>query len=555
MSVAKQNSASAMIAEYKFPGGIKLQGHKAISTQGLIKKQARIPKVLTIPLRQHIGQEVVALVEIGDTVKKGQLLARAKSTFSAAVHASTSGTISAIEDRPVPHPSGMQDLCIEITSDGNDTSIESRGYSNDWPSASPQELLEKLNDSGIVGLGGATFPTAVKVQSGFEQKVSTLIINGAECEPWISCDQALMQEQSLQILEGIAIVMHITNTSNCLIGIEDNKADAITAMTAACESFDQDIKVVTSPTLYPTGGERQLIKVLTNKSVPKSGLPIDIGMLVLNVATAWALANFIKNGEPLTSRVVTVTGDGIVSPCNISARIGTPMNTLIEQAGGYTATVKQLSMGGPMMGFALDHDEYPIVKASNCLLAQTPQTISIKPSAMPCIRCGACSESCPMELLPQQLYWYSRAKNLDGLERFSIQSCITCGACDYVCPSHIPLSHYFRFAKSEIKNAASEQKKADNARLRHEARQDRLERIKKEKAEKLAAKKAALAEKKKNAEANDSKDSKQSAIADALARSKKRKAQLKKDSSNDTAEVPDTPPERSASQDKDTEEN
>lgn len=515
---------------FQFPGGIKLEGHKAISTNGKIKQQLSIPKVLTIPLRQHIGQEVTALVKVGDTVKKGQMLARAKSHFSAVVHASTSGTVSAIEDRPVPHPSGISDLCIEISSDGKDNCIEYEHYGHDWPNISPAVLLEKLNDSGIVGLGGATFPTAVKIQSGFERTVSTLIINGAECEPWISCDQALMQEHPQQILEGIAIAMHMTAASVCLIGIEDNKPDAIAAMKAASLAFEQDIKVVTIPTIYPTGGERQLIKVLTDKVVPESGFPIDIDMLVLNVATASAIRHFIYNGEPLTSRVVTVTGDGVHTPCNILARIGTPMSALVEQAGGYTANVKQLSMGGPMMGFALDHDEYPIVKASNCLLAQTLETISIKPSAMACIRCGACSESCPMELLPQQLYWYSRAKNLDGLERFSIQNCITCGVCDYVCPSHIPLSHYFRFAKSEIKNANLEQKKADNARLRHEVRQERLERIKREKAEKLAIKKAALAAKKKNAESDDGKNNKSAAIADALERAKKRKAQLKLES-------------------------
>lgn len=542
MSTANRDTAISAIAEYTFPGGVRLHGHKAISTSGNILEQTSIPERLTIPLRQHIGHDVTAIVKMGDKVKKGQIIARAKTRFSATVHAPTSGIISAIEDRPVPHPSGMNDLCIEISSDNEDRCIEHDGYGESWSKTSPVELLEKLNDSGIVGLGGATFPTAIKMQGGLDQNISTLIINGAECEPWISCDQALMQEEPARILEGVAIAMHMAAANSCLIGIEDNKPDAISAMTAAAFAFEQDIKVVTIPTIYPTGGERQLIKVLTNKAVPESGFPVDIGIVVLNIATAWALQDFIKYGEPLTSRVVTITGDGVQNPCNIRARIGTPMSTLIEQAGGYAPNVQQLSMGGPMMGFTLENDNYPIVKASNCLLAQTPKTVSIKPTAMPCIRCGACSESCPMELLPQQLYWYSRAKNIDGLERFSIQNCITCAVCDYVCPSHIPLSHYFRFAKSEIKNATLEQKKADTARLRHEARQDRLERIKREKAVKLAAKKAALAAKKKNSAA-DGKDTKQAAIADALERAKKRKAHIKQQNNqghvNQTTSIPD----------------
>ncbi len=528
MDSAKPVSTKALLAQYTFPGGIRLRGHKTVSTQGRIIDQASIPKWLTIPLRQHIGQEAMPTVKVGDEVKKGQVLARGKSNFSASIHAPTSGTVSAIEDRPAPHPSGLDDLCIEICSDGNDSAIELKSYGNDWSAVDPSELLRQLNHSGIVGLGGATFPTVVKMQSAFERKESTLIINGAECEPWISCDQALMQEEPGQIAEGIAIAMHISAASSCLIGIEDNKPDAIAAITKAVATLELNIKVITIPTIYPTGGERQLIKVLTNKTVPESGFPVDIGMLVLNIATVRALRDFVKDGEPLISRVVTVTGDGVRSPCNVRARIGTPMSALIEQAGGYAPKVRQLSMGGPMMGFTLDHDAYPVVKACNCLLAQTPETVSTKSAEMPCIRCGACAESCPMELLPQQLFWYSRAKNLDGLKRFSIQNCITCGVCDYVCPSHIPLSHYFRFAKSEIKSAAIELKKADNARIRHEARQDRLERIKREKAEKLAAKKAALAAKKKTQE-SDGKDNKQAAIAEALERSKKRKAQIKQD--------------------------
>lgn len=519
----KASHFDKLAGEYTFNGGIRLREFNKISCDSAIVSMP-LSNRYVVPLQQHIGATLQPAVTLGETVLKGQLLAASEAKLASTIHAPTSGTITAIDERAVPHPSGLKDLCIELTSDGEDRWIELKPVGGQYRDQSPQILMALLEESGIVGLGGAVYPTSAKMQTveNSADKIGTLIINAAECEPWISCDQALMQEKSDDILRGIDVALHISGANSCLVGIEDNKPEAINAMEMAAKNSSLPVSVITIPTIYPTGGERQLIKVLTNREVPADGYPADNGMLVLNVATAWSLQNFIIHGKPLISRIVTVTGSGIKAPCNVEARIGTTMSNLIEQSGGYTENVRQLTMGGPMMGFALPSDELPVVKATNCLLAETDATLTRKPDAMACIRCGACAEACPADLLPQQLYWYSRAKNLEALKTYSLKNCIECGCCDYVCPSHIPLVHYFRFSKTETRNAEAEQKKANIARIRHEARDTRLERIKKEKAEKLAAKKAALEAKKKNQP-----DDKKAAIADALERAKKRKEELK----------------------------
>ncbi|MDO6460425.1 electron transport complex subunit RsxC [Granulosicoccaceae sp. 1_MG-2023] len=508
---------------FRFNGGIHLDDHKAEST-GQPSAELSLSGQYTLPLRQHIGAPAQALVSVGDNVLKGQLIARPGAAPSAALHAPTSGRIVAIDARPVPHPSGLSDQCIVLEADGEDRATDYSPVGEDWPSRSREELLAALQDSGIVGLGGAVFPTATKLGSAREWEVTTLIINGAECEPWITCDQTLMQENAAEIVRGIGIALHLSGATECLVGIEDNKPAAISAMSKAAKASSYPITVVSVPTLYPTGGERQLIKVLTDKEVPAGKLPSNIGMLVMNVGTVYALERFISTGEPLITRMVTVTGDGVRAPQNFRARIGTPLADLIQAAGGYTASANRLTLGGPMMGYALPDDTLPLVKAGNCLLVTSPAVLPEKPAALPCIRCGACAQACPAGLLPQQLYWYSRARNHEALEKFAINSCIECGCCDYVCPSHIPLVHYFRFSKTDIRSAAEESRKADIARQRHDARQARLDRIAAEKAAKLAAKKAALA--KKNAAAGDDK---KDAIAQALERAKARKAELNKD--------------------------
>ena len=508
---------------HRFNGGIHLEGHKAVSTAEPIS-DAPLSQQYTLPIRQHIGLPSTPLVKVGDTVLKGQMIARQGPVPSAALHAPTSGTVIAMEQRAVPHPSGLRDQCIVIEADGEDRAAVFEPIGDAWRAMPREDVIEQLRESGVVGLGGAVFPTAGKFRSACEWEVTTLILNGAECEPWITCDQMLMQENAKEIIEGAAIALHLSQASQCLIGIEDNKPEAIAAMSAAAKDSGLPVSVISIPTIYPTGGERQLIKVLTGKEVPNGQLPANIGMLVLNVGTVWAVNHYITTGEPLIERVVTVSGDGVNQPRNLRARIGTPIIDLINAAGGYTSAANRLTLGGPMMGYALPDDSLPLIKAGNCILVTTPATLKAKPEAQSCIRCGACADACPANLLPQQLYWYSRARNHEALEKLSLSSCIECGCCDFVCPSHIPLAHYFRFSKADIRSAAEETRKADIARQRHDARQARLDRIAAEKAAKLAAKKAALA--KKNAAASgDKKD----AIAEALERAKARKADLKKD--------------------------
>jgi electron transport complex protein RnfC len=519
---------------FRFNGGLHLDDHKKESSCRAIS-QLPTPKKLVIPLHQHLGTPINPIVKLGDKVLKGQLLARSNSALSAAVHASSSGIITAITEHTIPHPSGLSGLCIEIETDGKETLTTLSPVGTNYKRYSPQELALKLAESGIVGMGGAAFPTSKKIQHGISTQIETLIINAAECEPWISCDQALMQERPKEIISAIELCLYLSGAKKCLLGIENNKQKSIQALQNALSNNPAPITIISIPTLYPSGGERQLIKVLSNKEVPAKGLPSDIGMLVLNVATAWAVQNYIFNAMPLISRIVTVTGDAIETPQNIEAPIGASISDLIAHAGGYKNNVKQLIMGGPMMGYALPHDAIPIVKASNCLLVQSIHSSLQKTSPQPCIRCSACAEVCPAELLPQQLYWYSQAKNLAMLEQFHLSSCIECGCCDHVCPSHIPLVHFFRYAKAEQRTSVKDLKKADLARTRFEARSLRLERLKTEKAEKLALKKAALAEKKNNKTPTDSKND---AIAAALQRSKERKAALKNTPAPTTQQPP-----------------
>jgi len=492
---------------WKFHGGVHPPFHKEDSNK-LPIKPAGIPAQLILPLQQHIGVPTEAIVKTGDKVTKGQTIAKASHGLGADIHAPTSGFISAIETRPLPHPSGLAGLSIIIDTDGKDDWGDSRltPYA-DFVNTDVETLLERIRQAGIVGLGGAAFPTAVKLAKpskhtdAAQNKVNTLIINGAECEPYISCDDRLMREKSEQIITGIRILQHMVKPDICLIGIEDNKPEAITSMQNACKD-DADIEVVAIPTIYPSGGEKQLIKILTGKEVPAGGLPLDIGILGQNVGTVYSIYQAVIKGEPLISRAITVTGNGIHQAQNFEVLNGTPFNYLADKAGGYTKMAEHLIMGGPMMGFALQDDTIPVVKATNCALfisttalRESNSDYSNQPT-MPCIRCGKCMDACPVNLLPQQLYWHVRAKDFEKAEKHNLKDCIDCGCCSYVCPSHIPLVDYYRFAKTEIRDQQQAQKKADKARERHEFLLFRKERDKREREEKRAAHKAAMQKKK-----------------------------------------------------------
>ena len=503
---------------HQFHGGLKLAGQRELTASAPVAP-AGIPATLILPLLQHIGEPAECLVRPGDQVLKGQMIARPVGNVSAPVHAPSSGTVATVEERPVPHPSGLPATCIVIETDGEDRWETAPVTGADYLQEEPTELLGQIRQSGIVGLGGAGFPTQVKLDKG-QHNIDLLVINGAECEPYISCDNRLLQERAAEVIEGIRILNHIVRPATCIIALEDHMHAAGQALTTALSTAPESgIRVVEVPTIYPTGGERQLIRVLTGREVPSQGLPADIGVICQNVGTAAAIYDAVARGRPLLSRIVTVSGTGVTRPGNFEALIGTPVSHLIAASGGYTRDVERLLIGGPMMGYAIGSDAVPVIKTTNCILAVTRDEMPAPPPAQPCIRCGKCTEVCPADLLPQQLYWYARSSNHDAAQDYDLFDCIECGCCAYVCPSHIPLVQYYRHAKTAIWAQEKQTRASDIARQRHEARLARLERIKQERAERLASKKRALS---KDAGGDDPK---QAAIQAALERVKRKKEQ------------------------------
>lgn len=496
-----------------FHGGLHLAGHKEESTRTPVVAAA-LPARLYLPLQQHIGEPAEPIVSVGEQVLKGQQIAHAHGYISVPIHASSSGTVVEIAAHPVPHPSGMRAPCIVIETDGEDRWTRLQPLNIDFRDLNPSALRNRLRETGIVGLGGAGFPSFIKLNPGARTFIDTLILNGAECEPWITCDDMLMREHAREVIQGARIMRHALQAKQCIIGIEDNKPEAYAALSAAAQEYNGEIDITAVPTLYPTGGEKQLIKVLTGKEVPCNGLPLDIGIVCHNVGTAAAVCQAILHGKPLISRIVTVTGKGVREPKNMEVLLGTPMRELIDQCGGFTDNISHLIVGGPMMGYALHDDQAPVVKTTNCLLA-TEKEDSPEKAQLPCIRCSACAQVCPAQLLPQQLYWYAHARDFDKTQDFHLFDCIECGCCAYVCPSHIPLVQYYRFAKTEIWAQEREKRSADIARQRHEFRIERLEREKREKEERLRRKKEAL---NKPREGGSTEDPKQAAIQAALAR-------------------------------------
>jgi electron transport complex protein RnfC len=468
---------------FPFHGGVKTVRHKTESNQQPIVPGV-LPKRLVVPLHQHVGKTAKPVVQAGDRVLKGQIIGQADSYVSAAVHAPTSGVVSALDQQPVPHPSGLPDWCVTIETDGDDRWFERNPV--DFRRLHPSDLRNAVRNAGVVGLGGAVFPSAVKMNlSGHCERLEHLILNGAECEPWMTCDDLIMRERAAEIVAGIHVLVHLLEPREVLIGIEDDKPEAIAAITAACAATGYQVRPV--PTRYPSGGAKQLTKLLTGKEAPVNGRSTDIGVQCFNVATAYTLHRAVNYGEPVISRVVTVTGR-VAQPQNIDALLGTSFADLVLQCGGYQEGVERLIMGGPMMGFALHSDEVPVTKATNCILAAGAAELAPDQPTMPCIRCGACVDVCPADLLPQQLYWHARAKEFDKAQDYHLFSCIECGCCSHVCPSHIPLVQYYRYAKNEIWAQEKEKQKAELARQRHQARQERLEREKQEREAKLRQK-------------------------------------------------------------------
>ncbi|GGO83171.1 electron transport complex subunit C [Marinobacterium nitratireducens] len=470
---------------FAFHGGIHPPENKRQSTRKPIR-QAPLPQHLVLPLAQHLGAPAEPLVKPGDRVLKGQLIASAAGRVSAALHAPTSGVISSIGPYPVPHASGMEGTCIMLEADGEERWIEHQGLA-DFRRMPKSELIDFIRNSGIAGMGGAGFPTDVKLHLGEDHIVNTLIINAAECEPYITADDMLMRERAEDIVAGIEVIAHLLEPSHILIGTEDNKPQAVRALEKALKGCKLNIDIRVVPTKYPSGGEKQLIKLLTDVEVPSGRIPADVGIVCQNVGTAYAIARAVRHGEPLISRIVTLTGDALGQPQNFETLIGTPYQLLLEASRVSDRKLYRLVVGGPMMGFAVDNDQIPVIKTTNCLIASTYDEMPPAPPAQECIRCGLCEQVCPAELLPQQLYWFAKGRELDKAKHHNLFDCIECGACSYVCSSYIPLVQYYRNAKAEIRTEEAEQRKAEHARQRFEARQARLEA---EKAEKEARRKA-----------------------------------------------------------------
>ncbi len=498
---------SAGLRSWRFPGGLRLDPHK-VETRAAPLRVCPLPERLIVPLRQHQGAPAQPCVVPGDTVLAGEPLALAGDAPSAAVHAPTSGRVLAIEPHPAPQPPFDPQPCVVLAPDGDDRWRKLPPIAR--PLEAPAErLVARIAEAGVVGLGGAVFPTAEKLAVPRE----LLIVNGAECEPYIACDDALLRARAQSVVQGARIAARAVGANRLILAVEDHMTEAHAALARALTEIvgpasfagsslhfaeregearwlSLPVELVQLPTRYPQGGERQLIYALTGREVPLGGLPRDIGVAVINVATAAAILDAVVHGEALVSRVVTVAGGGVRRPGNFQVRIGTPLEALIESAGGYRPDAARLILGGPLMGLAVPHDQLPVTKATNCVLVLTAREIAENSEEQPCIRCMACVSACPARLLPHELLRRVRARQWDEALGGGLAACIECGCCDLVCPSHIPLAEWFRFGKSELRLRAEEERRAREAKERHAAR---LARVAREAAERQA-RRAAQAE-------------------------------------------------------------
>lgn len=465
-------------------GGVHPEGKKNLSS-GRHIRALPLPVKLYVPLQQHIGAPAKPVVCVGDKVLKGQLIAVAQGNVSAAIHAPTSGTVTAMGDHVAPHPSGLPVPTITLESDGRDEWCAVQSCEQPLELA-PEVIAALVGAAGIVGLGGATFPSALKLD--VSRGVQTLIMNGGECEPYLSCDDRIMRERAAEIVEGIALIARAVAAKEVLVGIEDNKPEAIAAMQAAAQGTA--IKIVKMPSMYPMGSEKQIIQVLTGKEVPAGGRPADIGVLVHNVATAFAVQQAIRYGKPLISRIVTISGGAIKTACNVEALVGTPVQELIEFADGYAQPASRLVLGGPMMGQQFTNTNVPVVKGTSGVLALNTSEIG-QAEASPCIRCSTCVRACPVGLLPLEMAAHIRASDLTGAVSLGLKDCIACGSCSYVCPAHIPLVHFFNYAKGDLAAQERSKLKQEATKKLADARLERIARIERERAEAAAKRKAA----------------------------------------------------------------
>mgnify|MGYP003643246321 FL=1 len=518
---------------WRSPGGIHPPELKTLSNQSVISSLP-LPSRFVVPV-PLVGQLATMSVKVGDHVLKGQALTEGAGFTYLPVHAPTSGVVVAIEQHNSNHASTLPVLSCIIEADGQDTWCEL--IPNQLEQLSKSAILDKIKQAGIAGMGGAAFPSHVKLNPASE--IDLVIINGVECEPYISADDRLMRDYSDEILTGISIIHHLLNPQRIVIAIEDNKPEAAKAMQAAItrSTLPNDIiRVTVIPTKYPSGGEKQLIQIITGKEVPSGAIPAQLGIVMHNVGTAYAIQEAVLQGKPLIERVVTFTGERVGKPGNYWLRIGTTVADALNQVNFAPDNGQKVIVGGPMMGYALADLDVPILKGTNCLL--TPSQAEIAPDAdeKACIRCGECAVACPALLLPQQLFWHAKAEEYDKAASFNLKDCIECGCCSYVCPSDIPLVEYYRVAKSALKNTAEEKLQAERAKQRFEVRLQRLEDEKTAREEKS---KQAAAKRQANMKSSD-----KDAVAAAMARIAAKKAQTAdatKDSVTTHTNITDAP--------------
>ncbi len=472
-------------------GGIHTEERKQ-STSGLeIVTDFPMPKKLYLPVQQHVGKPAEPIVKVGERVLKGQLLAYSQGAISAPIHAPTSGTICDVKDFPAPHPSALPVRTVVLESDGLDEWLKCF-IADDPFQLESEEICSRVGSAGVVGLGGAVFPSAVKLNLGRKNQIHTLLINAGECEPYLTCDDRLMQERANDIVSGIRLMLRGMGAPRAIIGIEDNKPQAFAAMKQACSNYDF-ITIQQVPTRYPMGWDRQMLRYLTGLEIPADGRATDIGVVIHNVSTAYAVYRAICFGQPLISRVVTIAGGAVAKPGNIEIPLGTLMSEVLAFCGLDKTKMARLVIGGPMMGDALPHAEVPVVKACNGILALSAEEIKI-PDTQACIRCSSCVSVCPVGLLPLEMASRIKANQLDAAVNLGLKDCINCGSCSFICPSNIPLVHYFKFASGELIKRQQAEHKAEQTKKLINDRNERMERIKQEaEAEALRAQEARAA--------------------------------------------------------------
>lgn len=429
-----------------FKGGVHPPEHKELAEHQAIEVLP-LPQLVIIPVQQHLGAPAQPIVNVGDEVKTGDKVCEAKGYVSVPSHASISGKVKAIEKRP--HPVGGDVLSIVIESDGNDELASSIAPIPNYLAQEVDDMKKKIQEAGLAGMGGAAFPTHVKLSPPADKPIDTFILNGAECEPFLTADHRLMLERPNEILEGVRIIMKILGCKTGFIAIEKNKPDAIALMQRLLSKTGDDIKVIALNVKYPQGAEKQLIKAITNRKVPAGGLPMDVGCLVHNVGTAKAIFDAVSSNRPLYERVVTVTGRGIKQTKNLLVRIGTPFQNLIDYCGGFTEATIKIINGGPMMGIAQFTTEVPVTKGTSGILLLTEKETEIAEPG-PCIRCARCVDICPMNLLPNTLAKLIEYKKFEEAHKFGVLDCIECGSCAFICPSKIRHIHHFKFGKLEV---------------------------------------------------------------------------------------------------------